>query len=166
MIQILRSTRNNAVGWRFGEEGQVFQGGQLRHDNGQWEIESEFDEASDALDILDEEDGDALIHAIEAAEAEDARLEAAKSERQSNNAAELEAFIKLLESDTQGRTLKWGAKRFKRDSFGRILYIFRKKGGYRDWLFPVGRDDLRGLLAGTHELRYQIGTNSARIVKK
>ena len=166
MIQILRNTTGN-IGWRLGTSGQVYQGGRLRHDNGQWEVDDELDDPSDAIDYLDDGDFEALTNALDAIEAEEERLAAAATARGQLSAAELDSFVEDLYKGPSGRILRWGKKRFtKDDRSGRVCVVFRKHGGYRDWLFPVDREEVRGLINGTHEVRYTIGGNNAKIVKK
>lgn len=166
MIQILRNSSGN-TGWRLDTSGQVFQGGRLRHDNGQWEVEDELDDPADAIDYLDTSDFDSLIKALESQKAEEERLAAAATERNQRSASELKDFIDDLHTGSWDVMKQWGRKRFVKSSHsGRVCYVFRKKGGYRDWFFPVSDTDIRGLINGTHELRYTVGGSTAKIVKK
>lgn len=166
MIQILQNKLTGKVGWRIGDEGQVFQGGALRHDNGQWEIEDEVNDPEEALDYLSEEDVLALIEATERLDAEVEAAEARKSSLESQRAADLDAFVKDMPTAPYDKYMKFDGRIFVRDSrLGRICYVFRKKGGTRNWHFPVSLEELRGIITGTHGLRYQVGGNAAKIVK-
>lgn len=173
-LQLLTHTRTGAHGWSFDGNAQVYSGGQWRLQNGLWAVQDEVD-AMD-LDALSAHVGeDAALAAVayldEQAAAAQARAERlagvqAQAALQASLPAVRAACAAQVGRPVRVQCLDGVTRSFAAGQFGQLYTTFCKRGGYVRWSLPVSDTQAQQLLAGTHEVRYTVGGNTASVVAK
>ena len=147
-------TRRNATGWAISTDGRVYSNGYWYTNPGAWATtctERE-DELDAVIDGLTEDDALALIDALD----QPCQVQALYNQaRTTLQAAQAGNAVKLqrLQGTLTCSLAHSGAP---------LLHGYRN-GGYRRYAWEITWQDLRGLVAGTHEFKYLAGTTRGRV---
>ena len=191
MVQVLSHNSRDLTGWRIGASGRVFSAGSWRHPNGVWSMQDEVEEeeASDILEDLSEDDGQALLSELEARKVRAGkhetllRDEALRAQERSavaqeriaqimakRTASQIPAAQKLagrLNALPQGESIEVKCAGDRERTFTRnergLAVVFFKQGGRVPWSLPCTEHEIAGLLAGTMKVTYWKRTNRANV---